>query len=101
MLMNVFSSTSGNTEDKIDTSLIVQKPYLSTNYIENIIELHIDIKNQKSNKKIRDPKNMRDKTSKIYVDNLFNDPSAKRNTDYVEFINHNLDNVRFARIEQH
>ena len=38
MPMNVFRSSSNNSDNKIDTSLFVQKPYLRTNYKESIIE---------------------------------------------------------------
>ena len=39
MPINVFhNSNSNNSDNKIDTSLFVQKPYLRTNYIESNIE---------------------------------------------------------------
>ena len=38
MPINVFGNSSNNSYNKIDTSLFVQKPYLSTNYIEANIE---------------------------------------------------------------
>ena len=38
---NVFGNSSNNSEQKIDTSLFVQKPYL-TNYIESNVEEDID-----------------------------------------------------------
>ena len=34
MPINVFGNRSNNSEQKIDTSLFVQKPFLRTNYIE-------------------------------------------------------------------
>ena len=34
MPINVFGNSSNNNGDKIDTSLFVQKPYISKNYIE-------------------------------------------------------------------
>ena len=40
------SSSSNNIDNKIDTSLFVQKPYLRTKYIESNIEDDIDLKNQ-------------------------------------------------------
>ena len=45
MPINVFGNSSNNNNDnKIDTSLFVQKPYLRTNYIESNIEEDIDLK---------------------------------------------------------
>ena len=47
MPINVFgNSNSNNSDNKIDTSLFVQKPYLRSNYIESNIEEDIDLKNQ-------------------------------------------------------
>ena len=46
MPINVFGNSSNNSENKIDTSIFVQKPYLRTNYIESNIEEDIDLKNQ-------------------------------------------------------
>ena len=43
MPINVFGNSSNNSDIKIDTTLIVQKPYLRTNYIESNIE-DIDLK---------------------------------------------------------
>ena len=44
MPIYVFGNSSNNSENKIDTSLFVQKPYLRTNYIEANTEEDIDIK---------------------------------------------------------
>ena len=45
MPINVFGNSNSNKSDnKIDTSLIVQKPYLRSNYIEAKIEEDIDLK---------------------------------------------------------
>ena len=46
MPINVFGNSSNISDNKIDTSLFVQKPYLRTNYIEKNIEEDIDLKNQ-------------------------------------------------------
>ena len=46
MPINVFGNSSKNSEQKIDTSLFTQNPYLGTNYIESDIEEDIDLKNQ-------------------------------------------------------
>ena len=44
--INVFGNSSDNSENRIDSSLFVQKPYLRTNYIESNVEEDIDLKNQ-------------------------------------------------------
>ena len=44
--MKIFGSSSHVKNNKSDTSLFVQKPYLRTNYIESNIEEDIDPKNQ-------------------------------------------------------
>ena len=46
MPINVFGNSNSNISDnKIDTSLFVQKPYLRSNSIEAKIEEDIDLKN--------------------------------------------------------
>ena len=44
MPLNVFGNSSNNSDNIIDTSLSVQKPYLRQNYIESNIEEYIDLK---------------------------------------------------------
>ena len=46
MPINVFGNSSNISDNKIDTSLFVQKPYLRSNYLESTIEGDIDLKNQ-------------------------------------------------------
>ena len=46
MPINVFGNSSSNSDNKIDRSLIVQKPYLRSIYIEANREEDIDLKNQ-------------------------------------------------------
>ena len=41
---NVFGNSSNNSDNKIESSLFVQKPYLRTIYIESNIEEDIDLK---------------------------------------------------------
>ena len=63
MPINVFgNSNSNNSDNKIDTSLFVQKPYLRTNYIECNIEEDIDLKYQYSIKNSPDPISIREPT---------------------------------------
>ena len=52
MPINVFGNSSSEINNKIDTSLFVQKPYLRSNYIEANIEEDIDLKIQYRLKKI-------------------------------------------------
>ena len=82
MPINVFGNSSNNSEQKIDTSLFVQKPYLRANYIEASIEEDIDLKNQYRIKNIPDPISIRKAASKKYVDDLFNNPSVKKHCTY-------------------
>ena len=74
MTINVIGNSSNNSESKIDTTLLVQKPYLGTNYIEANIEEDIDLKNQYRIKSSPDPIRITEAFSKRYVDKLFNDP---------------------------
>ena len=97
MPINVFGNSSNNSENKIDTSLFVQKPFL-TIYIESIIEEDIDMENQFGIKSLPDPIGIREPASKLYVDNKFNDPPMIKNTAHVDFIDKNLDNVRFVKV---
>ena len=100
MPINVFGNSSKNSDDKIDTSLFVQKPFLRTNYIESNIEDDIDLKNQYRIKKSPDPISKREAISKHYVDNLFNDPSIMKNTEHKDLNDRNIINVRFLRYKQ-
>ena len=98
MPINVFGNSSNNSDNKIDTSLFVQKPYLKTNYIESNIEEDIDLKNQYRIKNLPDPISIGEPVSKQYADNKFNDPSIIKNTAHVDFIDKNLDNVRLVKV---
>ena len=72
----VFGSSNSNSSDnKIDTSLFVEKPYLRHIFIESNIEEHLDMKNQFRIKSLPDPMSKREACSENYVDILFNDPS--------------------------
>ena len=65
---NVPGNSSNNSENKIDTSLFVQKPYLRTNYIEANIEEDIDLKKQFRIKNVPDPISTREAASNNFVD---------------------------------
>ena len=83
MPINVFGNSSSNdNNNKIDTTLFVQNPYLRTNYVESNIEEDIDLKNQFRINNSPDPIGIREAASKNYVDNLFNDPSIVKKTQH-------------------
>ena len=93
MPINVIgNSNSNNSDNKIDTSLFVQKPYLRTNYIEANIEEDIDLKNQYRIKNLPDPTNLQDACNKNYIDNAIDKDSLVRNNKDNDFGNYNLTN---------
>ena len=94
MPINVFR----NSDNKIDTSLFVQKPYLRTTYIESIIEEDIELKNQFRIKNLPDPISIREAVSTNYVVNLFNDPSIVKNTENIDLNDRNITNARFMPV---
>ena len=101
MPINAFGNSNSNSSDnKIDTSLFVQKPYLRHLYIESDVEEDIDLKNQFRIKNLPDPISIREAASKIYVDNLFNDPSIVKNTAHTDLNDRNITNARFIQVNQ-
>ena len=102
MPINVFGNSSNNSDNKIDTSLFVQKPYLRTNYIEANIEENIDLKNQYRIilKNSPDPISIREAASTNYVDNKINDPSIIKNTEHIDLTDRNITNARFMQVNQ-
>ena len=98
---NVFgSSNSNNSDNKIDTSLFVQKPSLRSNYIEANIEEDIELKFHYRIKKSPDPISIGEPVSINYVDNLFNDPSLIKNTEHFDLNDRNITNARFIQVNQ-
>ena len=100
MPINVFGNSSNISEQNIDNSLFVQKPFLRTNYIEANIEEDIDWKNQYRIKNLPDPISIREAASKNYVDNLFNDPSIIKNNAHIDLNDRNITNCRFLSVNQ-
>ena len=98
MPINVFGNSSHDNNNKIDTSLFAQKPYLRTNYFESHIEEDIDLKNQFRIKSLPDPISIREACSKNYVNNLFNDPSIVKNTEHKDLNDRNITNARFIQV---
>ena len=58
------NSNSHDNDNKIDTSVFLQKPYLRINYIESNIEEDIHLKNQFRIKNLPDPMSTREAASK-------------------------------------
>ena len=100
MPINVFGNSSNNIDNKIETSLFVEKPYIRINYIEANIEEDNNLKNQFRIKNLPDPINIREAASKNYVDSLFNDPSIIKNTEHIDLNDRNITNCRFLSVNQ-
>ena len=100
MPINVIGKSSNNSDNKIDTSLFVQKPYLRTNYIEANIEEDIDLKNQFRIKNLPDPISIREPASKNYVDNLFNNLSIVKNKAHIDLNDRKITNALFIQVNQ-
>ena len=101
MPINVFGNSNSNgNNNKINTSLFVQKPYLISNYIEADTEEDTDSKNQYRIKKLPDPISIREPASKNYVDNEMNDPSIIKNTAHIDLNVRNTTNARFIQVNQ-
>ena len=100
MPINVFGVSSHDNNNKIDTSLFVQKPYLRTIYIEAIIEEVIDLKNQYRIKNLPDPISIRGAASKNSFVNLFNDPSIWKKTERIDLNDRKITNARFIQVYQ-
>ena len=101
MPINVFGNSNSNDKgNRVDTSLIVLKPYLRSNYNESNIEEDIDSKNQFRIKNLPDPISIREAASKNYVDNLFNDPSINKNSAHIDINDRNITNARFVQVNQ-
>ena len=100
MPINVFGNSSNNNDNKIDTSLFVQKPYLRSNYIEANIEEDINMKNQFKVKNLPCPQQNSDAVCKSYVDNLFNGSSIIKNTAHIDLNDRNITNARFIQVNQ-
>ena len=96
MPISVFGSSNDNISNKIDTSSIVQKPYLRTNYIEADIEEDIDMKNQFYIKNLPSPINLDEAISKRYGDTNYlkitdyDNDSIVRNNTHTNFKNNTL-----------
>ena len=97
MPSNIFGSTFGTTENKIDTTLFVEKHYIKLMYIESNVEVGIESKSEIRNKNLPELVSIRGAASENYVENMFNDPSKKLNFAHIDFRDKNRDNVRFYK----
>ena len=101
MPINVFGNSSFSYDNnKIDTSLFVQKAYLRTNYIDSKIEENINMKNKFKTKNLPCPEENSDAFCKSYVDSLFNDSSLLKNTEHIDLNDRNITNARFVQVNQ-
>ena len=100
MPINVFGNFSHDNNNKIDTSLFVQKPYLRSNIIESNIEEKSDLKNRLRVKNLPDPVNIQEAASKIYVGNKFNGLSILKNTAHIGLKDRKETNARFFQDNQ-
>ena len=98
MPTNVFENFSNVSENKIDTILSVQKPYLRTNYIKNNLEEDLDLKIEYRIKRLPDFISIWEACSKSYVDEFFNDPSIVKNTSHIDLNDRNITNARFVQV---
>ena len=100
MPTNVFGNSFNNSDNKIDTSLFVQKPYLRTKYIESNIEEDIDLRGQYRIKNLPDPISITEACSKKYADILFNDSNLIKNTTHIDLNDRIITNARFIQVNQ-
>ena len=96
--INAFGNSSDKFENKIDTSLFVQKFYLKTDYTESKTEWDSDLKNQFRSKNSPDSIRIREAVSKKYIDNLFNDRSIMKIDKDVDFKDVKLENKKTGKL---
>ena len=99
MPINVFGNSSNNSDNKIDTSLFVQKTYLRSNYIETDIDHDINLKNQYRIINTLQPINDNDIVNKIYIDTKIADliKGNIQNDDYISYIDN--DDVEYKLVK--
>ena len=99
MPINVFGNSSNNSDNKIDTSLFVQKSYLKHNYIEADIDHDINLKNQYTIINSLQPMNDNDIVNKIYIDSKIAD-IIKRNSQndfYISFVDNDISEYKLVK----
>ena len=90
MPINVFGSSSNNSENKSDTSLFVQKPYLRTNCRDAKIEEDIGLKKKYRKKNLPDLISIREACIKNNVDYIF-----KNDFDFTDV---KYENIKFVKV---
>ena len=100
MPTKVFENSSNNSDNKIDTSLFVQKLYLRSSFIEGNLEEDIDLKNQYRFKSLPDPISITESCSERYVNNLFNDSTIIQNSTHIDLNDGNITNARFVQVNE-
>ena len=102
MPINVFGNSSNNNDNTIDTSLLVKKPYLRSNYIESDIDHDINLKTQYKIKHLLDPKNDEDGVNNIYIDNKIADIIERniQNDDYISFLDNDNNEYKLKRYRE-
>ena len=88
MPTNVFGNSSNNSENKSDTSLLVQKLYSRTKYFESNIEEDKHLRNQFEIKKLPCPQGNSHVVCMSYDDKIFKDD--------LDFYDVKLDNIKFV-----
>ena len=73
---------------------------MRTNYLESNLEEDVDLKNQDRIKNSPDLFSIREACSKNFVDNLFNNPSIKRNTSHIDLNDEDNTNARFIQVNK-
>ena len=99
MPINVFGNSSNNSDNKIDTSLFVQKSYLRHHCIEADIDHDIDLKKQYRIINSLQPINDNDIVNKSYIDTKIVDINKRniQNDDYISFLDN--DNVEYKLVK--
>ena len=100
MPINVFENSSHGNNNKIVTSLFVQKAYLRANYIESNVEEDINLKNQNRIKNLPDPSKIQDAYSKNFANKFYNDPSLIKNNAHIDLNDRTITNARFDQANQ-
>ena len=101
MHINVFENYSNGNNNKIVTSLFVQKPYLRANYIESNVEEDINLKNLNRFKNLPDPSKIQDAYIKNFANKFSNDPSLIKNNAHIDLNDRTITNARFDQVNQH
>ena len=89
------NSNSNNSDNKVDTSIFVEKSYLRSNYIESDLDHDIYLGNQYRIINLPDPINDKNGINNLYIDTKMTDIIKRnlQNSDYTSFLDN--DNVEY------